>query len=57
MKELTVCRNESGEWLITCREMPGFVARGKTQQEALEKMKQAFAIYFPCGDDNCREGK
>ncbi|RJQ48163.1 MAG: type II toxin-antitoxin system HicB family antitoxin [Nitrospiraceae bacterium] len=57
MKELTVSRDDTGEWLVTSREIPGFIARGKTQQEALDKMKQAFKIYFPCGSDNCREGE
>jgi predicted RNase H-like HicB family nuclease len=57
MKDLIVYEDESGEWIVQSREIPGFTARGRTQQEALEKMKQAFSVYYPCGGDNCREPK
>ncbi|MBI5739272.1 MAG: type II toxin-antitoxin system HicB family antitoxin [Nitrospirae bacterium] len=55
MKKLTVYQDEAGDWIVSCEEIPGFTARGRTQQEAVEKMKQAFSVYFPCGGDNCRE--
>jgi len=57
MKKLTVYQDEAGDWIVRCGEIPGFIARGRTQQEAIEKMKQAFSVYFPCGGDNCREPK
>jgi predicted RNase H-like HicB family nuclease len=53
MKEFTISQNESGDWIVTSDKLPGFMAKGKTQQEAIEKMKQAFRTYFPCGE--CRD--
>jgi hypothetical protein len=50
MKELTIHRDECGYWIVTSEKIPGFEARGKTQQEAIEKMKTAFRLYFPCGE-------
>lgn len=53
MKELSISEDESGAWIVTSAKIPGFIARGKTQAEALGKMKEAFRIYYPCGE--CRE--
>ncbi len=50
MKEFTLSRDESGNWIVTSDKIPGFAAKGKTQQEAIEKMKSAFRMYFPCGE-------
>lgn len=49
MKELIISKDENNEWVITSDKIPGFVAKGKTVDEALEKMKKAFNTYFPCG--------
>ncbi|MEN8264597.1 MAG: hypothetical protein ABFR82_14175 [Nitrospirota bacterium] len=50
MKELVLSRNEKGEWIATSEKLPGFIAKGKTQKEAIDKIKRAFTIYFPCGE-------
>jgi predicted RNase H-like HicB family nuclease len=50
LKEFIVYQDENGEWVVTSEKIQGFAARGKTQQEAVEKMKQAMRVYFPCGD-------
>ena len=50
MKEFTISQDESGNWIVTSDKIPGFVAKGKTQQEAIEKMKNAFRMYYPCGE-------
>ncbi len=50
MKEFIISQDENGHWTVTSEKIPGFIARGKTQQEALEKMKAAFRMYFPCGE-------
>jgi hypothetical protein len=50
LKEFIISQDTNGEWIVTSDKMPGFVARGKTQQEAIEKMKDAFRVYYPCGD-------
>jgi len=55
MKELTIYQSDNGEWTVISDKMPGFAAKGRTQEEAIEKMKKAFSVYFPCGGDNCRE--
>jgi predicted RNase H-like HicB family nuclease len=55
MKEMLISQDENGEWIVTNEMIPGFIARGKTQREAIDKMKQALSIYFPCGD--CKESK
>jgi len=52
MKEFTISQDENGNWIVSCDKLPGFVARGKTQHEAIEKMKSAFTIYYPCGECN-----
>jgi hypothetical protein len=55
MKELLISQDENGEWFVTNEKIPGFIARGKTQSEAIDKMKQALSVYFPCGD--CKESE
>ena len=50
MKKLSVSQAENGEWIATSDELPGFVAKGKTQKEAVEKIMRAFSMYYPCGD-------
>jgi predicted RNase H-like HicB family nuclease len=50
MKEFILSRDENDNWIVTSDKIPGFVAKGKTQQEAVEKMKSAFRMYFPCGE-------
>jgi len=57
MKELQVYQDDMGEWIVTSDKMPGFLARGKTQKEAVEKMKQAFSVYYPCDSSNCKDSQ
>ncbi len=56
MKELVLSQDANGDWIAKCSTIPGFVTKGKTQNEAIEKMKAALSLYFPCGDD-CEESK
>ncbi len=55
MKELKISQDENNEWVIMSDKIPGFVAKGKTVDEAVEKMKKVFNVYFPCSD--CKESK
>ena len=55
MKDLLISQDENGEWIVTNEKIPGFIAKGKTQREAIDKMKQALSVYFPCGD--CKESE
>lgn len=50
MKEFTIYQDEEGNWVVTSDKIPGFAARGKTRQDAIDKMKQAFRMYYPCGE-------
>ncbi len=53
MKELIIYQDDNGEWIATSEKIPGLVAKGKTQKEAIDKIKQALRVYSPCGD--CKE--
>ena len=50
MKEFIVSQDGQNEWRVSCEKVPGYIAKGKTQQEAIEKMKQALKVYYPCGE-------
>jgi predicted RNase H-like HicB family nuclease len=49
MKELTIYKEADGTWAATCDKIPGYIAKGKTQQEAILNIKRAISLYFPCG--------
>ena len=50
MKEFIIYQDETGDWIVKSEKINGFTARGRTMQEAIDKMKQAMKIYFPCGE-------
>jgi len=50
MKEFIIYEDSSGQWIAESKKLPGFIAKGRTREEAVEKMKRAFRIYYPCGD-------
>lgn len=37
---------ETGDWAVWCPELPGCVSAGETEQEALENIKEAIALYL-----------
>ena len=37
---------ETGDWAIWCPELPGCVSAGTTEQEALETIREAIALYL-----------
>lgn len=37
---------ETGEWAVWCPELPGCVFAGETEQEALENIREAIALYL-----------
>ncbi|MEE9524651.1 MAG: type II toxin-antitoxin system HicB family antitoxin [Thermodesulfovibrionales bacterium] len=49
MKELTIYKEMDGTWAATCDRIPGYVAKGNTRQEAIENIRKALSMYFPCG--------
>jgi len=48
MREFTICQDDDGTWVAEAKELPGVRMRGKTRDEALEKIQSALKIYYPC---------
>ncbi len=48
MREFIVYQDNDGTWYAECRELPGYRARGATKEEAIEKIKAALLIFYPC---------
>lgn len=38
--------SEIGDWAVWCPELPGCVSAGETEQEALENIREAIALYL-----------
>ncbi|WP_414553423.1 type II toxin-antitoxin system HicB family antitoxin [Anabaena sp. CCY 0017] len=36
---------ETGDWSVWCPELPGCVSAGETEEEALENIREAIALY------------
>ncbi len=52
MREFIVYQDDNGTWLAECRQLPGYTAKGKTKEEALDKMKSALLVFYPCKCEN-----
>ncbi len=37
---------ETGDWAVWCPELPGCASCGETEEEALENIKEAIALYL-----------
>ena len=37
---------ETGDWGVWCPELPGCASAGETQEEALENIREAIALYL-----------
>ncbi|MHB8882767.1 MAG: type II toxin-antitoxin system HicB family antitoxin [Thermodesulfovibrionales bacterium] len=48
MREFTVYQDDDGQWVAQCRELPGVRVRGGSEAEAIEKIKKALLVYYPC---------
>jgi predicted RNase H-like HicB family nuclease len=48
MRDFILYEDNSGEWVAECREIPGYRARGRTKEEAIEKIKAALLVFYPC---------
>ncbi len=48
MREFTIYQDDDGQWVAECRELPGYRAQAETREAALEKMKSALLIFYPC---------
>lgn len=41
---VTVNRDEDGAWIVECPSIPGCVSQGKTEEQALENIKDAIEL-------------
>ena len=48
MREFILYQDDSGQWTAECKEMPGYRVKGKTEEEALAKIKSALLTFYPC---------
>jgi predicted RNase H-like HicB family nuclease len=48
MREFILYKDNSDEWVAECGEIPGYRARGGTKEEAIEKLKAALLVFYPC---------
>jgi len=48
MREFIIYQDDDGQWVAECKELPGYRAQAGTREEALEKMKSALLIFYPC---------
>ncbi|GAP96003.1 type II toxin-antitoxin system HicB family antitoxin [Leptolyngbya sp. NIES-2104] len=37
---------ETGDWVVWCPELPGCTSAGETEEEALENIQEAIALYI-----------
>jgi predicted RNase H-like HicB family nuclease len=48
MREFIIYQDDDGAWVAEAKELPGVHMKGRTQQEALDKIQTAVKIYNPC---------
>jgi predicted RNase H-like HicB family nuclease len=48
MREFIIYQDDNDQWVAEAKDLPGYRASGKTQEEALEKIKSVLLIYHPC---------
>jgi predicted RNase H-like HicB family nuclease len=48
VREFTVYQEDDGSWVAECRELPGLTVNARTEAEAIDKIKKALLIYYPC---------
>jgi predicted RNase H-like HicB family nuclease len=48
MRDFVIYQDDDGTWRAECRELPGYTAKGRTKDEALEKIKSALLRFYPC---------
>ncbi len=46
--KVTIEQDEDGIFVATCSCFPGCISQGKTEEEALENMKEAIELHYKC---------
>ena len=47
---------ETGDWAVWCPELPGCASAGESQEDALEKIREAIALYLEPSPVSLPEG-
>lgn len=48
MRDLIIYQVDDNLWIAESGEIPGYRGKGKTREEAIEKIRAALLIYNPC---------
>lgn len=48
MREFIVYEDCDGTWVAESGDLVGYRARGRTKEEAVEKIKAALLVFYPC---------
>ncbi len=46
MRQVLIYPGEDGYWVVECPSLPGCVTQGKTEDEAIENIKEAIQVYI-----------
>jgi len=45
MRQVLLCPEEDGFWVVSCPSLPGCMSQGKSREEALENIREAIDLY------------
>ena len=48
MREFILYQDDDGGWVAECKDIPGYRAKAKTREEALDRIKAVLLLYYPC---------
>ncbi len=48
VREFIIYEDEDGTWIAEAKELPGYRAKGRTKEEAIDKIKAALLVFYPC---------
>ncbi|MEW6214200.1 MAG: hypothetical protein AB1478_03205 [Nitrospirota bacterium] len=48
MREFIIYQDNNDLWVAECKELPGYKVKGETKEEAIEKIKLALLLIYPC---------
>jgi len=55
VRDIILYCTEEGLWAAETMKLPGYTAYGRTEEEAMRRIKDAITMYFPCGE--CKEAE
>ena len=45
-RNVTLARNDDGQWVAECLSLPGCVSEGETREEAVSQIREAIQLYI-----------